>query len=105
MAKVRLTLRRWLDDREATREEPHAILASGVGDWTFVDDIECPEGADLVFENRGFVTVTIGSPPPDLRALYADPASYLEGTDDTKLVLPVTELVFEGPCVSTVTVL
>lgn len=89
MSDVTLTVQRWSGDRAAEPDDENVCLR--------VVDVVV-NGYSLGFFNgakldtEGFLSLEIVNPPGDLREQFTDPATYLMGTDTTRLLLPVTSL-------------
>jgi hypothetical protein len=97
MAEIAIRVRPWTRDHETKEGEEVGILFCDV---ISVDGIELaerqaptPARTRISFDSGDFVELEIEDPPAELRARYTEPASFLMGTDESRLRLPVTKLV------------
>lgn len=89
MSRVEIELIPWGRD---SRVEPEDARILVLGDVVEIDgEFFLERQVQVAIEDR-FVMVTVENPTNEMRARYS-PEQFLEGTNESRLVLPVTELV------------
>lgn len=96
MARIDLTVVPWTDDHQTREsEECQSLLASSLSvDGTPIVKFSDRDALHVTLSGLGgdFLSLTIKDPPDALRERFADPATYLLGTNEEQLLLPVSEL-------------